>query len=118
MFHFFRKDKSRELDSLDLSDPFQELPHPGNQELFTLLKPAQGHHFGFYSAHPDLADYLFTLAPSRETIKTYVYGYPVMANAKGLVFSFAYGSWRVLIKLQERHHEAARNDGGRISNVY
>ncbi len=115
---FFRKDKSRELDSLDLSDPFQELPHPGNQELFTALKPAQGHHFGSYSAHPDLADHLFSLAPSQKTMKAYVYGYPVMANAEGLVFSLAHGRWSVLIKLQERHHKAAGNDRGRINAEY
>jgi hypothetical protein len=41
-----------------------------------------------------------------------------MANAAGLVFSFAHGRWWVLIQLQERHHEAARNDGGRINAEY
>ena len=117
--NFFRSGKSsRELDSLDTSDPFKELPHPGNEALFTRLKPLLGHHFGSYPAHPELSDRFFALAPPQKTIQSYVYGYPVMANSEGLVFSWAYGGWSIMIKLQARHQAAARKDKGRINSEY
>jgi hypothetical protein len=69
-------------------DPFKDLPHPANQELFAAMKlfysPEQ--QFGCYNAHPDLEVRLDELAPPLKIIRTDVYGFPVMANAEGTRF--------------------------------
>lgn len=41
-----------------------------------------------------------------------------MANPQGLVFSWAKGRWTILVKLEKRHHEAAREAKGRLNTEY
>jgi hypothetical protein len=107
-------------DSLPPSDPFSELPHTGNRELFTAFKPFYEPKLQFisYNAHPDTAERLFELAPREKVIRAYAYAFPVMANPHGLVFAWAKGRWTILIKLGKDHHEAARKTNGRLNTEY
>lgn len=106
--------------SLPDPDPFSELPHPGNRELFTAFRPFYSPELqvGSYNAHPDVAELLYELAPAEKIIRANAYGFPVMANPHGLVFSWAKGRWTVLIKLGKGHHEAARETRGRLNTEY
>jgi hypothetical protein len=116
----FRGSRPAHSSSLPIADPFSELPHPGNRELFTAFKPFYSPQlqFGSYNAHPDLAERLYELAPAGKIIRANAYGFPVMANPQGLVFSWAKGRWTILVKLEKRHHEAAREAKGRLNTEY
>ena len=106
--------------SLPIPDPFSELPHPGNQELFTAFKPFYSPELqlGSYNAHPEVAVRLYELAPADKIIRANAYGFPVVANPQGLVFAWAKGRWTILIKLGKDHHEAARIAEGRLNAEY
>jgi hypothetical protein len=101
-------------------DPFQELPHAENNELFRAFAPFYSAKLqaGSYNAHPDLAERLYELEPSGEVIRANAYGFPVMANSQGMVFAWAKGQWTVLIKLGDKYHQAARAEKGRINTEY
>jgi hypothetical protein len=116
----FRRGRSSSSSSPLIPDPSSELPHPGNQELFTAFKPFYSPQlqFGSYNAHPDVAERLYELAPAGKIIRATVYGFPVMANPQGLVFSWTKGRWTILIKLGKDHHEAARLAKGRLNTEY
>jgi hypothetical protein len=101
LLSFFRGGRPSHPSSLPIPDPFSELPHPGNQELFTAFKPFYSPELqlGSYNAHPDVAVRLYELAPTGKIIRANAYGFPVMANPQGLVFAWAKGGWTILIKL-------------------
>lgn len=120
LLSFFRGGRPSHPSSLPIPDPFSELPHPGNQELFTAFKPFYSPELqlGSYNAHPDVAVRLYELAPMGKIIRANAYGFPVLANPQGLVFAWAKGGWTILIKLGKEHREAARSSRGRLNAEY
>ncbi|HZI55804.1 MAG TPA: hypothetical protein VFF39_03460 [Verrucomicrobiae bacterium] len=121
LLDIFRRSRSIGAENTDyIPDPFKYLPHKGNQELFAAMRPfySPEQQFGSYNAHPDMEVRLDELAPPKEIIRTGVYGFPVMANAEGLVFAWAKGRWTIMIKLGEEHREGARKDCGRVNTEY
>jgi hypothetical protein len=103
-----------------LPNPFKELPHPENHELFRAFAPFYSAklQFGSYNVHPDLAERLYELEPSGEVIRANAYGFPVIANSQSMVFAWAKRPWSVLMRLGEQYRDAARAEKGRINTEY
>ena len=105
-------------------DPAVEFPHPENTSLFNRLKkyarPGIPGVMGGYkaSAHPDLTEILYDLAPDSAVKKGYAFGTAVMATPTGLVFAHTGGTHYIFLKLRQGRFDEARKDGGRFDPTY
>ena|SRR5450755_2580845 len=110
-------------------DPAVEFPHSENGALFNRMKedskiaaPEKGSAWvmGGYEirTHPDLTSILYDLVAESGVKKGYVFGRPMLANPKGIVFAYASGTHYVFFKLREDRLDAASRDGGRLDPTY
>lgn len=110
-------------------DPATEFTNEENEALFERLKRDSkiappdkdslwvpgGYQVG---AHPDLVGILYDLIGDCAVTKGSVYGMPVIANGRGLVFAYAGGTHYIFLKLCEERRDSARQDGGRWDPTY
>jgi len=108
-------------------DPALKFSHPRNKDLFEYFREhsrvattktaavLDGYPL---CAHEDLVDFLYSLADSREVVRGWAYGRPVLANAQGLVFAWAGGTHSIFVRLRPEQHEHARHENGWFDPTY